>query len=263
LRSGLTSGGIVGGSDFLASREKMSAMLKGEPAVDAGAGRPIGKAPKRGLGEAATVQVEAAGIPAARLGAAVATPAATSVVQGQVIPGGGMRDRLDTESVRRLGGEIESMRLTGGGEIRIRLKPENLGELHIRVTEHGGQVGLEIRASDENSKRIIEESLSSLKESLAQSQVSLGKLDVAVRATHDTASGGMSSDHRQESQHQGQLSMAMDQRGGGQSFSRDYGGNGGGASDGRSQAPGWNVGLERAATRGAGRTGSSRLDVMA
>ncbi|NDG84989.1 MAG: flagellar hook-length control protein FliK [Proteobacteria bacterium] len=68
------------------------------------------------------------------------------------------------------------------GEIKIRLKPDHLGELMMNVKTNGQRVTLEIKAQDHESKRIIEESLGRLKDSLASQSLDLGKVEVVAQA---------------------------------------------------------------------------------
>ncbi len=113
-------------------------------------------------------------------------------MDGGVVAGSMSRNRLSTESVS---GIAQSIRQLGnGGEMRIRLKPDHLGELHLKVTtggQAGTNVGLQIQASDERARKILEESMGSLKESLASQNLSLGRVDVQVApAATQTASAG-------------------------------------------------------------------------
>jgi flagellar hook-length control protein FliK len=74
------------------------------------------------------------------------------------------------------------------GEIKIRLKPDHLGELMMSVKTNGQQVSLQIKAQDHESKRIIEESLGRLKDSLATQSLDLGKVDVVTQSTQSQGS---------------------------------------------------------------------------
>lgn len=112
-------------------------------------------------------------------------------VAGHVVKGAMSRDRLSSEALLGVSTQIRNLSGLGGGEIKLRLKPENLGELHVRVVAQGRNVGLQIRASDEQAKRVIEESMSHLKESLATQSLTLGKVDVSV-ASGAAFSGGSS-----------------------------------------------------------------------
>ena len=91
-----------------------------------------------------------------------------------------MRDRLTSESLRNVSNGIASMKNAGGGEMRIKMNPGNLGELTIRVTTDGKDVGLKVQANDPAAKKVIEESLGSLRDSLASQSLSLGRVDVTV-----------------------------------------------------------------------------------
>ncbi len=113
------------------------------------------------------------------------------VVAGNVVPGSMMKDRLTSESLLNLSSGISKLKGAGGGEMKIRLNPDHLGELVIRVTTQGNQVGLKVQATKNEAKRILEESVSSLKDSLMGQSLQLAKLDVTVAApqgaSNDTA----------------------------------------------------------------------------
>jgi len=104
-----------------------------------------------------------------------------ATMDGQVTQNGAQQNRLSSQSVRDLSSQIRLVSQNPtGGEMRIRLNPGNLGELHVKITTQGNQVGLKIQASDERARRIIEESLGSLKEGLASQRLQLVQTDVAV-----------------------------------------------------------------------------------
>ena len=123
-------------------------------------------------------------------------------VTGHVTQGAMTANRLSSETLLGLSTGIRELRAQGGGEIRIRLKPENLGELHLRVVTSGNSVGLQIQASDERAKKVIEETMSHLKDSLASQNLSLNKVDLSVAASSQAF--GSDLDGRQEQQSQGQ-----------------------------------------------------------
>ena len=97
--------------------------------------------------------------------------------------------------------------------MRVKLHPENLGELHVRVITSGNQVGLQIQASDEKAKKILEESMSHLKDSLASHSLALGSIEVTV-APQSSSSGEMKQEHQQSRQDMmGQSQSNMNQSG--------------------------------------------------
>lgn len=103
-------------------------------------------------------------------------------VNGNTTTGGAMQNRLTSESVMGMSQSLMRLGAQGGGEIRLKLKPDALGEVRIGVISHGNSVSLQIHARDENAKRIVEESLGSLKDALASHSLTLGKVDLQVSA---------------------------------------------------------------------------------
>ena len=104
----------------------------------------------------------------------------TIEVPAYVVKGSMARDRFSSESVSNLTQQIGSISPQGGGNIRIRLQPDSLGELQLNVTTLGDHVSLKIHASDENAKKIIQDSLGFLKESLADRNLKLGRVDLGL-----------------------------------------------------------------------------------
>jgi len=128
--------------------------------------------------------VELSGLDPQLKAQAISVP--TVEVTGHVTKGAMSQDRLSSEALTGISAGIRNLSPQGGGEMRIRLKPENLGELHVRVVTNGnGNVGLQIQASDEKAKKILEESMGSLKESLASHQLSLMSVDLSVTSARN------------------------------------------------------------------------------
>jgi flagellar hook-length control protein FliK len=99
-------------------------------------------------------------------------------VKGNVVPGAMSEDRLTSEALMNLGSAIRELKNSNGGEVKIRLNPEHLGELKVKVATHGNQVSLSIDASSEDAKRVLESSLDSLKEQLHSKQLTLSHFDI-------------------------------------------------------------------------------------
>ncbi len=112
-------------------------------------------------------------------------------MSAQVVPGAMAQKRISTDGLIGIGTGIHRLTAQGGGEFRVRLKPDNLGELTIRVIANGNQVGLKIQASDDRAKKILEDSMSYLKESLSGQNLSLNSVDLTV------ARNDLGSDSRQ------------------------------------------------------------------
>ena len=123
------------------------------------------------------------------------------VVTGHVVPGAGVQDQLSHEAVANVATGIRNLG-ANGGEMKIHLRPEGLGELHVKVTTQGQQVGLQIQASDENAKKILQDSMSTLKESLASQNLSLAKVDVSIAHAFSGGDATHSQHQQQHQQHQ-------------------------------------------------------------
>jgi flagellar hook-length control protein FliK len=156
-----------------------------------------------------------------------------SEVTGHVVKGRMSQDRLSSESLLGISSGVQGLKSRGGGEMRVRLRPDNLGELHLKVQTRGGEVRLQIQASDAGAKKILEESLSHLKDSLASQNLNLSRVDVTV---------GISPSSDQQSQARGgENPLAQN------FFSDSFGGNrpGSFSDGGQSAGSGGNEGNER------------------
>jgi|GEM_PF-3966690 len=112
----------------------------------------------------------------------------------------------------------------GTEEMRIRLAPDHLGELSIKVSTRGSKVSLVVEASNHSAKEMIESSISSLREHLAAQNLSLASVDVAV--SKDSGNTNLSSLNFALNDNNSNAST-MDSRSGGQgrngeSYSRGF-----------------------------------------
>jgi flagellar hook-length control protein FliK len=87
------------------------------------------------------------------------------------------------------------------GEIKIRLKPDHLGELMMSVKTSGDKVAVQIKAQDHEAKKIIEDSIGRLKDSLSSQNLTLHKVDVVTQpSAGQGADGGFQMDFGAQSQ---------------------------------------------------------------
>lgn len=79
----------------------------------------------------------------------------------------------------------------GGGEARIKMSPEGLGNLQMNVVVNDGKVNVHLQADSVEAKKLIESSLAELKTSLAAHKLSVEniKIDVVNNTSTDTATG--------------------------------------------------------------------------
>ena len=213
---------------------------------------------------------EALGVSAGVQGASSERPTPPTVeLTAQVAKGAMSQDRLSSDALLGMSTGIKNLSTQGGGEIRVRLKPENLGELHLRVITRGNDVGIHIQASDERAKKVLEESMSFLKESLASQNLSLGRVDLTVAQAFGNT-GDMKNDQGQQHAQQGFSDMRdmMGQNAGQSGQQRDGGLSGGrreaeafGSIEGRVRAPAASGSFAAQRSRQAAING--RLDVTA
>ena len=104
-------------------------------------------------------------------------------LEAPVTQGTAGRNILSHDALNQISHQVNLLsKAKQDGEIKIRLKPDHLGELMMNVKTNGQHVTLEIKAQDHESKRIIEESLGRLKDSLATRSLDLGKVEVVAQA---------------------------------------------------------------------------------
>ena len=76
----------------------------------------------------------------------------------------------------------------GASEMRVRMRPEHLGELHLRLVFKENVLSLDVSAQSTVVKSILESNLGQLRQSLHSNGVEVGKVSVTVDP--DVSSGG-------------------------------------------------------------------------
>lgn len=146
-------------------------------------------------------------------------------VDGHVVKGRMASDRLSTQSLNEITGKIQQFQNgSGDGQIKIRLKPDHLGELRVTIKNAGNQVALNVQASSEGSKKIIEESLSYLKENLANQNLNLAKFEVSlpVQVASNLFDGGKMNFEQSSYQNNGNTQQFLEENGFNQSDRRSF-----------------------------------------
>lgn len=184
---------------------------------------------------------------------------------GHVVLGSMARERLSSESVLNVGQGLQQIARAGGGEMQIRLKPDNLGELTLRVSSMGNRVGVKVVASDERTQRIMEESVQQLREQLSSQNLTLTKFDIVTATSNgqgflstDSGSQFQPQNQNQSSSQQNQWSQLNDGRSQQQGSSRE---NPRDESAFSRHSRGWVGDLESKSYRGS--QGQSKLNVVA
>ncbi len=210
------AGAQVSGADFLSLRQAANPQQKGGEGMEQAIASPAKAEGPRELGVGQVERRKRPSEVGATLDKAEAVtgmrnlvPGATVVAKAQpmtaqVVQGSMARERFATDTLNGVSSRIVSLSGNGGGEMRLRLKPDHLGELQLRVAASGNEVGLQVHASSEKARRVLEESLGSLKEALSSQGLSLSRVDVAVSpvlaGADSNANRGMGSESFQQNQ---------------------------------------------------------------
>jgi flagellar hook-length control protein FliK len=109
------------------------------------------------------------------------------------------------ESIQQLMKQAQYMMKKGGGEAKITMNPEGLGEIHMKVTVNEGKVNLEMSAQTKEAKKLIESSMDELRSGLGQHKLTMDQVKVDVG--NQTASDSNSESQKQ----QRQMNMNQDQ----------------------------------------------------
>lgn len=183
-RKGVDS--ISGNSSLVQNNEKSSEMINPALGVSPGAWNDLSASKdilKQKQGVAGKIQAQPSptlimsGGEMVKMRQNLEKPAMT----GFVVPGSMTKDRMSRQSVNELSDQIGiASAMPRGGEVRIRLHPEHLGELVLRVRTNGNSVGIQVKATDEKAKKILEESVSALRDTLQQQHLNLQNVEVAV-----------------------------------------------------------------------------------
>ncbi len=98
----------------------------------------------------------------------------------------------------------------GGGEMNVKMTPEGMGEVHLKVMLENGQVNVEVNSQDKSIKKLIEESLGDLRTQLNAHHLQFDQIKVNTVAATDTSNQtrfdnnhqSFSNEHYQQQQNQ-------------------------------------------------------------
>lgn len=103
-------------------------------------------------------------------------------------------------NIEKLMDQAQIIARKGGGEARIRMSPEGLGEVHLRVVVKDGKVNVEMAAETKEAKKLLESSLSDLKLGLGGHKLSVEsvKVDVGLQSSNDNQQQQKNPEFRQD-----------------------------------------------------------------
>lgn len=141
-------------------------------------------APVTGSGTTGSAGVSGSGMQSAARSILADVASATSTT-----PGTPFGDELHDQVAPVL---VRVARLTGAGEARqftLRLSPENLGPLTIRLTLRQGSIGVDLTTSTPEARKALEAALPQLRASLGEAGLKLERMDVGLRERTDDQAG--------------------------------------------------------------------------
>jgi flagellar hook-length control protein FliK len=116
--------------------------------------------------------------------------------------GGAMGKELSgTENkanIQQLMNQAQYLIKKGGGEAKIQMAPEGIGQVHMKMTVLDGKVNLEMQAESKEAKKLIESSIGDLKTHLAHHQLTMDQVKVDVGNQTSTDSRGQDSQQQQQ-----------------------------------------------------------------
>jgi flagellar hook-length control protein FliK len=90
------------------------------------------------------------------------------------------REVSPSQVFRQIVQKAQIMVGSGLAEMKLELKPENLGKLHLKLEMQGGVLTAKFMAESQQVRELIESNLSQLRQSLADQGLSFGKIEVSV-----------------------------------------------------------------------------------
>ncbi|AGH96356.1 flagellar hook-length control protein FliK [Pseudobdellovibrio exovorus] len=145
-------------------------------------------------------------------------------------------------SIREIMNQAQFLVRRGGGEVNVKMTPEGMGEVQLRVLLQNGKLNVEMQTQTHEAKKLLEESLSDLKSGLAAQRLSLEhvKIDTVGATNADNTAQNQSNLNQGNSQHQAREFWNDMQQNSQQGFS----GNSSGSSSGQREWSGSSVDLQ-------------------
>ncbi|MGZ3660829.1 MAG: flagellar hook-length control protein FliK [Bdellovibrionota bacterium] len=129
------------------------------------------------------------------------------------LPAGQKPEQLKSALTAELGTNVAFHANKGGGEMRIVLHPDDMGEVKLKVGTKNGKVEVQVTADNEDVAKLLRGGSKDLEASLKSQNLSLSKFEVTVGDSSslvatDTRSGLNEQFLGQNSQHQGGFTQA-------------------------------------------------------
>jgi Flagellar hook-length control protein FliK len=137
-------------------------------------------------------------------GAEHSKPAAESAIKTET---------ANDPSVKELLNQANYLVTKGGGEVTLKMNAaDGMGDVHLKVMMTNGKMNIELNTQDKSVKKLIEDSLSDLRSSLAARQISLEHVKInSVNATNTENNSGSLQNSNQQAGSESNQSKTFDQ----------------------------------------------------
>jgi flagellar hook-length control protein FliK len=115
------------------------------------------------------------------------TPIGAPFTKGEIAP------EVADRNVQNVMQQAQYLVKAGGGEMKVKMTPEGLGEIQLSVELKDGKIQLHMATENKETRKMLESSISDLRESLSQQKISLDsvKIDTVARTnTENQANSG-------------------------------------------------------------------------
>ncbi len=92
--------------------------------------------------------------------------------------------KVDITNPAAVSGQILGLSNRGGGEVKIKIHPQELGELTIRVSNDKGKLNVKMESSSREAQEILKSSLPELRDHLTSSKYDVAHIEVSGASIH-------------------------------------------------------------------------------
>ncbi len=110
----------------------------------------------------------------------------------------------ESANIKELINQAQFLSTKGGGEMKMALSPEGLGEVIMKVSVNGGQVNVEMMAESNEAKKLLEKGMGELKANLLSHKLNVENIKVDFQQSSDI------SKHMEDQRGQEQRQFAQD-----------------------------------------------------
>ncbi len=175
----------LGIASVLASSSAGASTMNGRNSGDGQASQDSGKGASRPVSDNKLESIESALRDAGFAMPSVSEKPATPLAAGtSTALATAMMNQSDDASMKANAQDVvrnaQLLMRNGGGEMKMQLKPEGVGEINLKVSVKNGQVAVQMLTESDSAKKLLENGIEDLKTSLAQNKLHVDALKIEV-----------------------------------------------------------------------------------